>query len=91
MSLDEQFDLAAYITGANTDFNYLQSPCHSESDTYDYVDRWLNDCLKEDIPTESIEAIVWSKQECDLNVLVSFYLFCLYLCFFFPNILAITG
>lgn len=71
MLLDEQFDLAAYITGANTDFNYLQSPCHSESDTFDYVDRWLNDCLKDkDIPAESIEAIVWSKQECDLNVLV---------------------
>lgn len=70
MFLDDQFDLTTYINEADTDLNYLQSPCHSESNTFDYVDRWLNDCLKEDIPTESIEAIVWNKQECDLNVLV---------------------
>lgn len=82
--------MAAYITGANTDFNYLQSPCHSESDdTNDYVGRWLNDCFNEDIPTEAIEAIVWSKQECDLNVLVRFYLLCSFR--LFANDFAITG
>lgn len=75
--------MAAYITdtaevveadGGNIDFIGLPDAYHSDEDNnYDYVDKWLNDCLKEDMPVaEQIEPLAeWDRQYCDRNALVS--------------------
>lgn len=75
--------MAAYITGGagsggggKLDFvePYHHHTTTDDTDNYDYVDKWLNDCLKEEMPVVDEPLVEWDRQYCDRNALVSFCL-----------------